>query len=154
MQRSSGPSTGWRQWGMACMAAGILDLSGCGGGSDAQGVTPQPSSPPVDTPVTPTPTGPAIWGQLQGAALGEGASLNGAIPFPAGNAWNTDISVAPASDTLIASIGATRGLHPDFGAGLWDGAPISIPYVVVGATQPKHVRGRQRLQLVYLRRAR
>lgn len=139
------------------MAAGILDLSGCGGGSDAQGVTSQSSSPPVDTPVTPMPTDPAIWGQLQGAALGKGASLNGAIPFPAGNAWNTAISaapVAPASDTLIASIGTTRGLHPDFGAGLWDGAPISIPYVVVGASQPKHVRGRQRLQLVYLRRAR
>lgn len=87
--------------------------------------------------MTPTLTGPAIWGQLQGAALGKGASINGAIPFPAGNAWNTDISaapVAPASDTLIASIGATRGLHPDFGAGLWGGAPISIPYVVVGAT--------------------
>ena len=31
----------------------------------------------------------------------------------------------------------TRGLHPDFGSGLWDGAPIGIPYVVVGTSQAK-----------------
>ena len=77
----------------------------------------------------------AIFGNLAAADLGIGANLNGAVPFPADNAWNTDISSAaidPNSDTLIASIGLTRGLHPDFGAGLYDGAPIGIPYVVVG----------------------
>ena len=57
-------------------------------------------------------------------------------PSPANNAWNTDISgaaVDPNSDAPFASIGLTRGLHPDFGSGLWDGAPIGIPYVVVEA---------------------
>ena len=72
------------------------------------------------------------------AALGVGASLNGAVPFPSSNAWNTDISAAPVdpnSDALIASIGLGTGLHPDFGAGLYNGAPIGIPYVVVAGTQ-------------------
>lgn len=81
-----------------------------------------------------------MYANLSGASLGAGASLNGAIPFPANNAWNTDISASPVdpnSDALIASIGLTRGLHPDFGAGLYEGAPIGIPYVVVSSTQPK-----------------
>ena len=84
--------------------------------------------------------GSTTYANLGGASLGAGASLNGAVPFPANNAWNTDISgaaVDPNSDALIASIGLTRGLHPDFGSGLWDGAPIGIPYVVVGASQAK-----------------
>ena len=82
----------------------------------------------------------ARYGDLRGAALGVGASLNGAQPFPADNAWNTDISahpVDPNSGNLIASIGLDRGLFPDFGAGLWEGAPIGIPYVVVAGTQPR-----------------
>lgn len=77
---------------------------------------------------------------MRGASLGVGASLNGAVPFPSDNAWNTDISaqpVDPNSDNLIASIGLDRGLFPDFGAGLWEGAPIGIPYVVVAGTQPR-----------------
>ena len=81
-----------------------------------------------------------VYANLSGASLGAGASLNGAIPFPASNAWNTDISgaaVDPNSDALIASIGLTRGLHPDFGSGLYEGAPIGIPYVVVSSAQPK-----------------
>ena len=76
---------------------------------------------------------------MAGADLGVGANLNGGIAFPADNAWNTDISGAPVdanSDNLIASIGLTKGLHPDFGSGLYAGAPISIPYVVVSGTQP------------------
>ncbi|MCA9520854.1 MAG: hypothetical protein KC609_07770, partial [Myxococcales bacterium] len=39
------------------------------------------------------------------------------------------------SSALIASIGTTRGLHPDFGT-VWEGAPIGIPYVVVDKGQP------------------
>ena len=47
------------------------------------------------------------YGSMAGASLGAGASLNGAVPFPADNAWNTDISKAPVdpnSANLIASI--------------------------------------------------
>ncbi|PXX45171.1 hypothetical protein DFR42_102384 [Undibacterium pigrum] len=84
--------------------------------------------------------GNAVYGDLRKADLGAGANLNGSLPFPANNAWNTDISAAPvdpASDALISSIGLGTGLHPDFGAGLYDGAPIGIPYVVVAGSQPK-----------------
>ncbi len=80
------------------------------------------------------------YGDFHGADLGVGANLNGAIPFTAANAWNQDISAAPVdpnSANLIATIGLTRGLHPDFGSGLYEGAPIGIPYVVVAGTQPK-----------------
>ena len=71
------------------------------------------------------------------ADLGPGASLNGRRPFPHDNPWNTDITgspVDPMSSTLIASCGL-RNLHPDFGT-VWQGAPIGIPYVVVGGSQP------------------
>jgi len=72
-----------------------------------------------------------------GMSLGRGASLNGFIPFPADNAWNQDISnssVDPNSDALINFIGASTPMHPDFGAGLYGGSTIGIPYVVVSGT--------------------
>jgi hypothetical protein len=78
------------------------------------------------------------YGDLRGADLGVGASLNGAVPFPADNAWNTDISKAavdPNSDNLISSIGLDTGLHPDFGAGYYQHSIIGIPYVVVPDSQ-------------------
>jgi hypothetical protein len=37
---------------------------------------------------------------------------------------------------LIASIGLTTGLHPDFGT-VWNGAPNGIPYDVVASSQAK-----------------
>ena len=57
--------------------------------------------------------------------------------FPADNPWNTDIStnaVDRNSDAIIASIGSTTGLHPDFGT-VWNKAPIGIPYCVVHSNQ-------------------
>lgn len=81
-----------------------------------------------------------FYADLRGAALGVGAALNGAQPFPADNAWNQDISACPAdpaSDQLIAKIGLNTSLHPDFGAGLYNGAPIGFPYVVVSGAQAK-----------------
>jgi len=69
-----------------------------------------------------------------GMSLGRGASLNGFIPFPADNAWNQNIanaSVDPNSDAIINFIGGSTPLHPDFGAGLYAGSTIGIPYVVV-----------------------
>ncbi len=59
--------------------------------------------------------------------------------FPADNVWNRDVSalpVHPMSDTWVASIGADATVHPDFGAGPYQGRMIGIPYVVIGATQP------------------
>jgi hypothetical protein len=86
------------------------------------------------------PPSTGIYGSFSGAALGTGAALNGALAFPADNPWNADISAAtidPYSDALIGSIGLDTGLHPDFGAGLYNGAPIGIPYVVVAGNQAR-----------------
>lgn len=124
---------------------------GCGGsgGTTADGNANASAAAPNATASAPAPgaanpnasSAPAAkYASLASAALGPGASLNGALPFPADNAWNIDVSAAPVdpnSAALIASIGLDRGLHPDFGAGLYEGAPMGIPYVVVGAGQPK-----------------
>lgn len=80
------------------------------------------------------------YGNFSRAALGPGAPLYGALAFPADNPWNQDVStlpVDPNSGALIASIGLDTGLHPDFGSGFWQGAPIGIPYVVVSGAQAK-----------------
>jgi hypothetical protein len=72
-----------------------------------------------------------------------GGSLPAPLPlFPPDNWWNTDITSAPVdakSASFIAFIGATRGMHPDFGGDSGDpSAPIyGIPYVVVDGSQPK-----------------
>jgi hypothetical protein len=72
-----------------------------------------------------------------GMSLGRGANLNGFIPFPPDNAWNQDISnspVDPNSTAIINYIGASTPLHPDFGAGLYDGQSIGIPYDIVSGS--------------------
>jgi hypothetical protein len=59
--------------------------------------------------------------------------------FPADNAWNLDISalpVDPYNAQIIAGF-SSSGLKADFGSGLWQGAPIGIPFVVVCGSQPK-----------------
>jgi hypothetical protein len=79
-------------------------------------------------------------GSCSDMSVGPGANLNGFRPFPDDNAWNTEISalpVDPNSANFIAFIGATAPLHPDFGAGLYAGSTIGIPYQVEDATQPK-----------------
>jgi hypothetical protein len=72
-----------------------------------------------------------------GISLGQGASLNGFLPFPADNAWNQDVSSAPVdpnSSSIINYIGASTPLHPDFGSGLYAGQSIGIPYIVVSGS--------------------
>lgn len=72
-----------------------------------------------------------------------GGSLPAPLPlFPLDNWWNTDISSAPVdpkSASFIGFIGASRGMHPDFGDDSGDSsAPIyGIPYVVVDGGQAK-----------------
>ena len=61
--------------------------------------------------------------------------------LPADNIWNTAVDtlpVSPSSSTWVNTIGATTGVHPDFGAGLWNGATIGIPFVTVPGTQTKY----------------
>jgi hypothetical protein len=66
--------------------------------------------------------------------------LAGCPAFPADNPWNQRVDklpVAADSRAIVDSIGADTGLHPDFGSGLWDGAPIGIPITVVKAGVPR-----------------
>ena len=70
-------------------------------------------------------------------SLGRAANLNGFVSFPADNAWNQDISSAPVdpnSSSIINFIGNSTPLHPDFGAGLYAGQTIGIPYIVVSGS--------------------
>jgi hypothetical protein len=72
-------------------------------------------------------------------SVGQGASLNGFLPFPSDSLWNKDISSAPVdpnSAAIINYIGTTIGLHPDFGAGQYNGSYMGIPYTVVDSSQP------------------
>ena len=112
-----------------------LAFSGCGGGTATQGNSGTGNG------------GTSSGGNNGGSgtpntscamSAGQGASLNGFRPFPADSLWNTDISGAPVdanSDAIISFIGPSIGLHPDFGAGQYQGSNIGIPYVVVAGSQ-------------------
>src|SRR6185369_7398543 len=79
-------------------------------------------------------------GTCSGMTAGQLTSLNGFVPFPSDNLWNTDISalpVDPNSANIINFIGSTVSLHPDFGAGEIKNQTIGIPYQVVAGTQAK-----------------
>lgn len=80
----------------------------------------------------------------QDCALGCMKSVCGRVPegcslFPRNNVWNTPVDTLPLaarSDAYVASIGLDTGLHPDFGAGLYEGTPLGIPFVRVPGDQP------------------
>ena len=64
--------------------------------------------------------------------------MNSYRPFPTDSPWNQDISAAPLdpnSSAIINFIGPSIGLHPDFGAGQYQGSTMGIPYMVVDGTQ-------------------
>jgi hypothetical protein len=72
--------------------------------------------------------------------LGQGASLNGFVPFSPASGWNQDVTTAAVdtnSTAIINFIGGAIGLHADFGSGEYQGSTIGIPYVVAGAQQPE-----------------
>lgn len=83
-----------------------------------------------------------VTASAQAQAPQRGGDLPQPLPlFLPGNWWNTDISAAPVdakSAAFIADVGATRGMHPDFGGDSGDpSAPIyGMPYVVVAGSQP------------------
>jgi len=71
-------------------------------------------------------------------SVGQGASLNGFLPFPSDNLWNKDISQASVDSNSTAHInyiGSSTGLHADFGSGQYQGSTIGIPYTVVDSSQ-------------------
>ena len=67
--------------------------------------------------------------------------IGGCPVLPSNNIWNTPVDTLPVqanSATLVNTIGAGRGFHPDFGSGLWEGAPMGIPFVLVPGSQQKY----------------
>jgi hypothetical protein len=61
--------------------------------------------------------------------------------FPPDNIWNTPVDQLPVSGNSAAwvtTIGATKTVHADFGAGLYNGGPIGIPYITTPGTQTKY----------------
>ncbi len=78
--------------------------------------------------------------------------IGGCPVLPANNIWNTPIDTLPVlsnSGSMVTTIGASTGFHADFGAGMWDGGPIGIPFITVAGPQTKYpgdvpVRGRER----------
>lgn len=80
------------------------------------------------------------------STAGQAPVRNGELPgplplFPPTNWWNTEVTSAPVdpdSAAYINYIGATRGMHPDFGGDSGDpDYPIyGMPFVVVSGTQP------------------
>jgi hypothetical protein len=78
---------------------------------------------------------------LATATLASGHQVKGARHcqvFPRDNPWNKPVDglpVAPDSDRVVRSIGLGAYVHPDFGAGIWEGARIGIPYVTVSRRQ-------------------
>src|SRR5215471_1146746 len=75
---------------------------------------------------------------LIGALPHRAVAQNSNCPiFPADNVWNTPIDTLPVhanSATYVNAIGATIGVHADFGT-VWNGAPNGIPYTIVANTQ-------------------
>ena len=68
-------------------------------------------------------------------SVGQGASLNGFVPFNTISLWNTDISSAPVdpnSNSIISNWVGSVNLHPDWGTD----PTYGIPYVVVNGSQP------------------
>jgi hypothetical protein len=120
----------------------LLLLAGCGGGSSAPGGSLTTSGGGSGGSGGGGGNGGGGGGTQSSAcsalAVGQGASLNGFRPFPAPDLWNQDISASPVdpnSSAIISFIGPSIGLHPDFGAGLYAGSSIGIPYTVVSGSQ-------------------
>ena len=67
--------------------------------------------------------------------------VGGCSVLPADNIWNTPVDTLPVlsnSASMVATIGASTGFHADFGAGMWNGGPIGIPFISVPGTQTKY----------------
>ena len=90
-----------------------------------------------------SPTWSAISLILSAASLtfAQAPTVGKCSVFPANNIWNTPVdqlSVSPSSSAWVTTIGPTKPVHADFGSGLYQGAPIGIPYITVPGTQQKY----------------
>lgn len=68
-----------------------------------------------------------------------GSLVGGCQLFPSDSFWFSsvrDLPVHPQSATFVNTLGATTNMLPDFGAGLWAGGAIGIPFTVVEGPGP------------------
>ena len=82
---------------------------------------------------------PAAAQQAPSIPLGPNANLGGIRLLPPDSPWHRDISkdaIDPRSARILARVGLNKPLHADFGPD-WEGAPIGIPYIVIGKDQPR-----------------
>src|SRR5689334_14573186 len=89
---------------------------------------PSHAAAPVATPLVKA-AQPAAWSTLDGCSV-----------FPDDNIWRAPIAtmpVDPNSAAYVATLNPSEHLRADFGSGLYEGAPIGIPYVTVPGNQPK-----------------
>jgi hypothetical protein len=123
--------------GLTLSATGVISGTPTAAGTTSFSVdvtdasTPTPLSQTGELSLTVNPTNTASCGNI---STGNGASLNGYVPFPASNAWNTNIASAPVDPNSAAIIAGLTGsnLHPDF-SNVVDGN-YGIPYVVVDSS--------------------
>jgi hypothetical protein len=103
----------------------LMLLEGCKKTTKEQMPEEQPGNPA---------TGPGTNGCTASKANAENIQV-----FPADNPWRKDISANPVDpfNTEIISGFSTNAIKPDFGSGLWQNAPIGIPYVAVCGNQTK-----------------
>jgi hypothetical protein len=79
-----------------------------------------------------------ILSSIPSALLAQGPTIGNCPTLPADHIWNTRVDQLPKSPNTsawVSTIGASSSLHPDFGSGLYNGAPIGIPFVTVPGTQ-------------------
>jgi len=128
-----------RMLGSLCVLILLFNLLGCGGSSSPENSGGNPGG--GNGTGSGAGTGSGTGNQstaCSSMSLGSGGSLNGFRAFPDDSPWNKDVSAAPVdtdSTAIINFIGQSIGLHPDFGAGEYEGSRMGIPYVVVGNSQ-------------------
>ncbi|MEQ1756933.1 MAG: hypothetical protein ABL986_01355 [Vicinamibacterales bacterium] len=110
-------------------------VTSCGGTSPASPSSVQDGSAASAPPATPSGQPSAPPSAQASGAIRVTDDFGGRQLFPSDNWWNQDVSRAPVdpqSSSYIAFIGASRGLHPDFGP-----PPYGIPYIGVSSSQPR-----------------
>src|SRR5512139_1577286 len=123
-----------RSAALAVMVAFAVTAGASGCGSSGRPPTTAAGSSPA-----PSPVAADGQGRLSAHPSPSPSADSGACTiFPADNVWHAEVSKLPVhrdSAAWVASIGASAHAHPDFGAGLIDGAPFGIPVTTVGAGQ-------------------
>ncbi len=84
--------------------------------------------------IVPVPVVPVPWHPKPSVSYRPPRPPASCTILPADNVWHSPIASLPTdprSASYLASVGAAKPLHPDFGSGLLDGQPFGIPITIV-----------------------